>query len=228
MTSRTRQSFTPWWGIGLLSLTVGASSLAVPALVPVRSAVEPAVVAATPTSGPTPPTPAVTTPTAPTPEVTTPAASPSAAEATTSSPVPSTTTRKPEPRATFEPVTINPWAKQHESDGIAVIDCPTCASGRRVQYLGQGHYVIVRLKDVAVSGRRTMTVIYTCACEDSPRDLDIMVNSDPVRRFSLKGAGSWEYPDRFTAKIDLVRGDNVIRFFNQQDPAPDLDQILVR
>ncbi|MBT0772333.1 hypothetical protein KIH74_25535 [Kineosporia sp. J2-2] len=220
---------SPWWGVGLLSLAVAASSFAVPALLPGggspvdgegRAAASSSTITspAAPTATVPVTTPATTTatPAATTPEVTTPEATPE------------TTTRSPTPEPSFEAMTINPWAKKYESSGIAVIDCPTCASGRRVQYLGQGHYVIVRLADVPVAGRRTMTVIYTCACDDDPRDLDVMVNSDPVRTFTVKGAKSWETPARFSMRIRLEKGANVIRFSNQDDPAPDLDQILIR
>jgi hypothetical protein len=125
-------------------------------------------------------------------------------------------------------MTINPWAKTWESSGIAVTECPMCASGKRVQYLGQGHYVIVRLKDVKVPGKRTMTIIYTCACDDDPRELDVSVNSDPVHTLSVKGAKSWDTPARVSLKVTLGKGANVIRFFNQDAPAPDLDQVLIR
>ncbi|GLY31730.1 hypothetical protein [Kineosporia sp. NBRC 101731] len=223
MASRARPVSTHWWGIGLLSLLVAASSFAVPRVLPAKEPMKDEVAlpsgsatvspSASPSMTPTvvPTTTAMVTPTA---------------APTTASPRPTTT--KPRPKPTFQALTINPWAKANETSGIAVIDCPTCASGKRVQYLGQGHYVIVRLKNLRVGGRRTLTVIYTCACDPEERELDIMVNSDPVRTFSVKGAQSWDTPARFSTKIDLVKGDNVIRFFNQNDPAPDLDQILIR
>ncbi|GLY18375.1 hypothetical protein Kisp01_53890 [Kineosporia sp. NBRC 101677] len=230
--ARSRPVSAPWLGVGLLSLAVAGTSFVVPQLLPGQSSTTATTPSPTPAS--TPATTSATTsapsttsaPTTTSPATTSPTATPTP-EATTPSSIPSTT-KKLKPKPTFEPVTINPWAKTHESSGIEVIDCPLCVSGKRVQYLGQGHYVIVRLKDVKVPGRRTMTIIYTCACDDAPRELDVMLNSDPVRTLALKGARSWDSPARTTVKVNLVKGENVIRFFNQEAPAPDLDQILIR
>ncbi|GAB3268103.1 carbohydrate-binding protein [Kineosporia babensis] len=227
MTSRSRTASSPWLGIGLLSLVVAGSSLAVPRVLPTRTSGDaPTQTVAAPTSTPAP---EASTPSSVSTATTT-VAAPTTTQAPTQTPTPSATptTKKPRPKPTFEPLTINPWAKIHDSSGIEVTECPLCVSGKRVQYLGQGHYVIVRLKDVEVPGKRTMTVIYTCACDDEPRELDVMVNSDPVRTVALKGARSWDSPDRTTMRITLAKGENVIRFFNQEAPAPDLDQILIR
>lgn len=225
MSARSRPASSSWWGVGLLSVVVAASSFGVPSVLPKKDPAEdvrentalPSPTVAPATSAPPTTVAPPTTTSAPTPTL----------EPTTTSPV-VTTTKKPKPKPSFEPVTINPWAKAHESSGIAVIDCPLCVSGKRVQYLGQGHYVIVRLKDVKVAGKRTMTIIYTCACDDEPRELDVMVNSDPTRTVALRGAQSWDSPARTKMKVELVKGENVLRFFNQDAPAPDLDQILIR
>lgn len=224
MPSRSRSTAAPWLGISLLSLVVAATSFAVPTVLPKKDPADTNETLASSTTTPATTLPAPTT-AAPTTSVPTPTPTTPAPTTTTTT---TTATSKPKPKPTFKAMTINPWAKTWESSGIAVTECPTCASGKRVQYLGQGHYVIVRLKDVKVPGKRTMTIIYTCACADDPRELDVSVNSDPVHTLSVKGAGSWDTPARVTLKLTLAKGANVIRFFNQEDPAPDLDQVLIR
>ncbi len=227
MPSRSRSASAPWFGIGVLSLVVAATSFAVPAVLPKKAPTEAneTLASSTATTPASTTAPATTLPAPTTADPTTSVPTPTPTQTT---PSPTATTQKPKPKPTFKAMTINPWAKTWESSGIAVTECPTCASGKRVQYLGQGHYVIVRLKDVKVPGKRTMTVIYTCACDDDPRELDVSVNSDPVHTLSVKGAGSWDTPARVTLKVTLAKGANVIRFFNQADPAPDLDQVLIR
>jgi hypothetical protein len=217
--SRSRPTSSPWFGISLLSLVVAATSFAVPAVLPRK--------------GPLNANETLAASTVTTPATTLPAPTPTTLAPTPATPAPTSTTPKPTkppkpPKPTFKAMTINPWAKTWESSGIAVTECPMCASGKRVQYLGQGHYVIVRLKDVKVPGKRTMTIIYTCACDDDPRELDVSVNSDPVHTLSVKGAKSWDTPARVSLKVTLGKGANVIRFFNQEAPAPDLDQVLIR
>jgi hypothetical protein len=108
--------------------------------------------------------------------------------------------------------------------GTAVTACPLCASGRRVQFLGQGHWLIVHVKGVPVAGRRTMTIVYETA---EPRTLDVAVNGEATRSITLPGAGSWTSPARTDLKIDLPAGDSVVKFFNDREAAPDLDQILI-
>jgi hypothetical protein len=105
-----------------------------------------------------------------------------------------------------------------------VIDCVTCAAGSRVQYLGEGHTTVVNLRKVPVGGRRTMTVVYE---SDGPRTLDITVAGGPVISRTLSGAGDWVTPARVRIPITLPAGSSRIVFFNNQGPAPDLDQILI-
>ena len=93
--------------------------------------------------------------------------------------------------------------------------------------LGQGHTLLVPVRDVPVAGRRTLTIVYTCACTDAPRTLDLRVNDDDPHSLPLRGAGNWEDPAKTRLTIRLDKGDNQIIFYNTMDPAPDLDRIEI-
>ena len=105
-----------------------------------------------------------------------------------------------------------------------VVACGTCASGSRVQYLGQGHYIVLNVRNVPVAGPRTLTITYEC---NTPRTFLVSVNDTVPVSLLLDGAGDWLTPAQATMPITLPAGDSQIKFFNNADPAPDLDQILI-
>jgi len=129
------------------------------------------------------------------------------------------------PRPVFRPIRI--VATDHANDLIDVetIDCATCASGSRVQYVGQGHAVIVRIQGVPVAGRRTLVIVYET---DGTRPLDVIVNGGDTVSLKLPGKGSWTTPARYNLPITLPAGDSEIKFFHASEPAPDLDQFLIK
>ena len=201
---RRRQGGRPSWGVVLLALGVAATSLTVPPLVLSWSAQE----GPAPSAGPAAPS--------------VPGSSPAS-----SSPASVLTPTAVSPARTapaFRKIRIDAADPANETSGTAVTGCPLCASGRRVQYLGQGHYLIVHVRGVPVGGRRTLTIVYETA---EPRPLDVAVNGEPARRLTLPGAGSWTAPARVSLSIDLPAGDSVLKFFRQEQAAPDLDQFLI-
>ena len=105
---------------------------------------------------------------------------------------------------------------------VTVVPCPSCDSGSRVKYLGQGHSLVVPVSGVPVAGRRTMTIVYTC---DGTRRLQVAVTGAAAVSLSLSGTG-WDVPAQATLPIELPAGDVEITFFGA-DPAPDLDRIIV-
>ena len=128
------------------------------------------------------------------------------------------------PAPTFRPLRIDAADPANERSGVTVTACPSCASGRRVQYLGQGHVLVVHVRGVPVAGRRTLTVVYEC---DRPRTLRIDLDGARTVSLVLSGAGDWTTPARTSLPVDLPAGDSVLRFFNATDAAPDLDQIRI-
>jgi len=206
---RRRQGSRPSWGVVLLSLGVAATSITVPPLVLSWSAQEEPAPSAGPAGSPVPP-PATSV-----------ASTPVSIPVTT---VPVTGASPTRTATAFRRIRIDAADPANETSGTAVTGCPLCASGRRVQYLGQGHYLIVHVRGVPVGGRRTLTIVYETA---EPRPLDVAVNGEPARRLTLPGAGSWTAPARVSLPIDLPAGDSVLKFFRQEQAAPDLDQFLI-
>jgi hypothetical protein len=124
----------------------------------------------------------------------------------------------------FWPVRIAAADPANTRIGVLAIDCAKCSAGSRVQYLGQGHALIVYVRKVPVGSHRTLTIVYECA---ETRTLYVSVSGDRAVPLTLSGNGSWTSPARVSIPIDLPAGDTDIKFFNPDDPAPDLDQILI-
>jgi hypothetical protein len=147
----------------------------------------------------------------------------------TATPTPSTTPSRTRPtkptRVPFPTVRIAAADPRNQRYEVAVISCPTCASGSRVQYLGQGHALLIPLRHIPSAGRRTLTVVYETATD---RTLYVSVNDDPPKIIAVHGDGSWITPQRITLSIELPAGDSVLRFFGPAEPAPDLDEIVLR
>jgi hypothetical protein len=218
-----------WWATGALAAAVVATSVAVPPLImwwpaattrtagPATSAT-PSAAASAPVSA----TPATTAP-RPSATVASPPVEPPPA-VTVPPKKPATTPGTAAPAPSFSPIRIAAADPGNGRDGVEVTTCATCASGRRVQYVGQGHSLTVNVHAVAVAGRRTLTVVYESG---DTRTLDVTVNGGPVSSLTLSGAGNWSTPARTTLAIDLPAGDSRLVFFNATQPAPDLDEFLI-
>ncbi|MFB9446662.1 hypothetical protein Dvina_23350 [Dactylosporangium vinaceum] len=124
---------------------------------------------------------------------------------------------------TFPKLVVAAADPGNERHGVETTACPTCASGSRVQYVGQGHALVVPITS-PVAGRRTLTIVYE---SNGPRPLHVIVGDQPTVQLSLPGKGSWTEPARVELPIDLPAGDTVIRLFHPDRPAPDLDQLII-
>ncbi|GAB7052345.1 hypothetical protein [Catenuloplanes indicus] len=211
-----------WWAIGALAAAVLATTLAVPSLVsaPDRD-VETPVAAPSPAPVPAtaPPSPA-------------PSASPSGEHGFGQSPTPSPSTSSPAPPPSsappppaFKTIKIAATDPANERFRVEAIDCPTCASGSRIQYLGQGQALTVHVRGVTVGGRRNLTIYYTCG--GGARPLDIIVNNGDKVSLDLAGNDSWLDPATVTIPIDLPVGDTEIRLFHATEASVDLDQFVI-
>jgi hypothetical protein len=125
--------------------------------------------------------------------------------------------------ARFTPITVEAEDPRNTlTGGAAVTDCATCRGGGRVRYVCATCRVIVRTS-VPVAGPRTVTVFYET---DGRRSLKVSVNDRrPVVR-PVTGPG-WETPRSFRFTADLPSGPLRLTLFNDESPAPDVDEIVI-
>jgi len=149
-----------------------------------------------------------------------PVPSPSAPRRTAS---PTASSARPTP--SFRAIRIAATAAGNQLFGVEPIACPTCVSGSRVQYVGQGHGIVVPLHDIPVAGRRTLIIYYE---SDGARPLQVVVADHPAVTLHLPGKDSWITPAQARLSIQIPAGDSKIRLFHADKPAPDLDEIVIR
>jgi hypothetical protein len=95
-------------------------------------------------------------------------------------------------------------------------------SGCRVGYIGGAGRVIV-VGSLASSGVRTVRVTYET---DGLRQLKIKVNDVDVDVRWLNGTG-WEVPMTFEFTTTLAAGPLRLMFYNDVNPAPDVDRVVI-
>ena len=206
---------------------VGTATVVPPLVLPDGRGHPPAATASTPPPGGAAPAPVPTTPTLTAPAPTTPVP----ALPRTSAPSPGVSPPRP---ATASPTVASPAfaaVSLHAADaanlrnGARVIECPTCVGGSRVGYIGGPNTLAIRVTGVTAAGERTMTVTYETA---ETRTLRVAVNDGPTQSLTLSGAGDWRIPATVTLRVHLPAGTSWIRFFNDEGPAPDVNQIQLR
>ncbi|MFI5838793.1 hypothetical protein ACIA8K_03630 [Catenuloplanes sp. NPDC051500] len=213
-----------WWAIGSLTAAVLATTLAVPSLIPAPDrdlgleVDAPALVSPTPavTSAAPPPSPSAV----PVDDGLGRSPTPAPAASTSAPPAP-----PPSPTPVFKTIKIAATDPGNERFRVEATDCPTCASGSRIQYLGVGQTLTVHVRGVLVAGRRQLTIYYTCGGD--PRPLDVIINNGDKISLELAGNDSWIDPATVTIPIDLPAGDTEIRFFHATESSVDLDQIVI-
>jgi hypothetical protein len=136
---------------------------------------------------------------------------------------PSSAAPSSSPAARFTPITVEAEDPHNTLiGGAAPTDCATCRGGGRVRYICITCRVIVRTS-VAVAGPRTVTVYYEA---DGPRSLKVSVNDAQPRRWPVTGTG-WETPRSFRFTADLPAGPVRLTLFNDESPAPDVDEVVI-
>ncbi|GAA1864491.1 hypothetical protein [Asanoa iriomotensis] len=127
------------------------------------------------------------------------------------------------PAIRFVPITVEAEDPGNIlSGGAAATTCASCRGGRRVRYLCIACRVTVRTT-VPVSGRRTVTIVYET---DGDRALKVSVNGAPARTWQVTGT-DWTTPRSFRFTADLPAGPLRLTLFNDETPAPDVDQVLI-
>jgi hypothetical protein len=125
--------------------------------------------------------------------------------------------------ARFVPITVEAEDPHNAlSGGAAATDCATCRGGRRVRYICVACRVVVRTA-VPVPGRRTVTVYYET---DGPRSLKVSLNDAPAHSWPVTGPG-WTTPHSFRFTADLPAGPLRLTLYNDESPAPDVDEVVI-
>ena len=117
--------------------------------------------------------------------------------------------------------------RNNQSERSAIFEAAAEASGGyRAGWLGSRADNEIQWNDVYVqkAGKKRLTITYFCA-ED--RDMDLTVNGQHVGTLTV-GSNDWKQP--LTAKIDvnLKKGRNVIRLYNNSAWMPDIDRMEIK
>ncbi len=121
---------------------------------------------------------------------------------------------------------IEAEASGNTLSGAARLNNKSAASGGQVVgYLGNGasNYLDINNVNVPCSGNYSMLVDYISG---QTRTVYIRVNGGSSFTESVN-SGSWNSVSSFTRVISLNAGNNVIRFFNDGNWAPDIDKITL-
>ena len=125
--------------------------------------------------------------------------------------------------ARFTPITVE--AEDPHSTlvgGAAVTACATCRGGHRVRYLCLTCRLVVRTA-VPVAGRRTVTVVFEA---DGDRAIKVRINDAPAHTLPVTGP-DWTTPRSVQFAADLPAGPLRLSFYNDESPAPDLDEVVI-
>ncbi|GIF66306.1 hypothetical protein Ais01nite_43410 [Asanoa ishikariensis] len=198
--SHQRPRRRQWLGLAVVIVAVAVATVTVPPLI-------------TPHHEPRPAAPSSSSPQAAVIAATSPSPSPSAAAPTADV----------SPSARFVPITVEAEDLDNTlTGGAAPTECATCRGGARVRYLCVSCQVVVRAT-VPVAGKRTITVVYE---SDGYRALKVKVNNDPARTFQVGGT-DWTTPRSFRFTAELPAGPVRVSLFNDDTPAPDVDQVVI-
>jgi hypothetical protein len=155
------------------------------------------------------------------------ASSPAPVTSSVSSAAPSATVAQPlaatSAPARFAPITVEAEDPRNTlSGGAAATGCGTCRGGGRVRYVCLDCRVTVRAT-VPVAGKRTVTVFYEV---DGDRSLKVSINDAKAGRWPVNGPG-WDTPRSFRFTADLPAGPVRLTLFNDESPAPDVDEVVI-
>lgn len=134
----------------------------------------------------------------------------------TTAAAPTTTTTEP-----FVPITLE--AERGVLLGTASpMACVLCSGGSRVAYIDTASAVILSTT-LSHSGTRTIRVTYET---EGARELKIMLNGVLVDVRWVNGT-SWDEPRTFQFSVSIPAGPVELRFYNEVNPAPDIDAVTI-
>lgn len=109
-------------------------------------------------------------------------------------------------------------------NSAAIRDCASCSGGKFVGDMGgpsNGYFTSTA--NVNETGTYKLTFSFSSG---DPRSIFISVNEGSATRI-VCDSGEWGVFDTKEIFIDLSEGDNSIRFFNETDYAPDIDNFVI-
>nr|BFE60839.1 hypothetical protein GCM10020063_053650 [Dactylosporangium thailandense] len=106
--------------------------------------------------------------------------------------------------------------------GASATACGTCRGGKRVRYMCAECTLVVRVT-LPSAGTRTVTVYYEA---DGNRTLKVRIGTAAPRVFPVTGP-DWTVPQSFRFTANLPAGEVRLTLFNDESPAPDLDEIVI-
>jgi hypothetical protein len=103
--------------------------------------------------------------------------------------------------------------------------CNWCSGGSRMRNIGKSarNYLVINNVVAAKSGQYQMLLYYVLKGE---RSFFIRVNGGPAVEVPLSGK-SWIHVTTASTTVTLKAGSNSIRFYNDQQYAPDLDRVVI-
>ncbi|MFI5914063.1 hypothetical protein [Dactylosporangium sp. NPDC051541] len=145
-----------------------------------------------------------------------------AASARQPGPSPSATATTSAPSG-FTPISIQAEDPANKiTGGASTVACATCRGGKRVRYMCAACTLVVKAT-LPSAGTRTVTVYYEA---DGNRSIKVRVGGGTPRAFLVTGP-DWAVPQSFRFTTELPAGDVQLTLFNDDSPAPDLDEIVI-
>src|SRR6185312_11632410 len=123
----------------------------------------------------------------------------------------------------FAPISIQAEDPANKiTGGASAVACSTCRGGKRVRYMCADCTLVVKAT-LPAAGIRTVTVYYEA---DGNRSIKVRFGGGTARAFPVTGP-DWTVPQSFRFTADLPAGEVLITLFNDDSPAPDLDEIVI-
>lgn len=128
------------------------------------------------------------------------------------------------PRAVQAQVSKYEAEKGNLFNGASIKNCASCSDGKYVGEMGgpsNGYFTVNT--NISQSGTYTLTLRFSSG---DPRTIFVSVNDgDPISTVCF--SGEWGVFADKRISVELNEGDNLIRFFNANDYAPDIDHFII-
>jgi Alpha-galactosidase, CBM13 domain len=107
-------------------------------------------------------------------------------------------------------------------------DCPSCAGGRQVMFLGDGLGQVQFNGVVSGSNGDVKIFIGYANGHGSPRSLDLIVNGAPATTLTFPPTGGWQTFKQLPVTVTLLNGTNTLKIASGSAFSIGLDKIIVR
>jgi transcriptional regulator with XRE-family HTH domain len=132
-------------------------------------------------------------------------------------------------QATVSPMSLTSYEAEAPQNtltgGAAVVSCPGCSGGERVEQIGRGGTLQFNNINEDHAGNYELIIYYTNGSHD--RTLDMSMNSKPVIAIQVSPTGTWHTVGMVSIIVNLDAGQNVISFSNSSARGPDIDMIVL-